>query len=292
MIRIVLSSEHGFCPGDRRAVSLALPESENSPHGVFILHDLVHNESVVRNLKDRGVTIVKSPAGLPPGATLIFSAHGVSREMEQLARSLPLIVKDATCPMVRRVHDIAAVRYGEGRFILLAGKHGHCETEGILGRVPQGRIRLLEKGEDAERFVPEPGRRYVLLSQTTFLVSEFERIAAILKKRIPELLVERTICPPTSERQAAVRRLASECGAVVVVGSPESSNTRRLCESARMAGAEAYLMSENSKIPGELASFSGTLGVISGASASEEEVRTVLAHLLELPGAEFAGESR
>ena len=210
MIRIVLSSAHGFCSGVRRAVSLALAESENSPHGVFILHDLVHNESVVRNLKGRGVTIVKSPAGLPSGATLIISAHGVSREMELFARSLPLTVKDATCPMVRRVHDIASAQQGEGRFILLAGKRDHCETEGILGRVPQGCIRLLEKGEDAECFIPEEGTRYVLLSQTTFLVSEFERIAAILKKRIPDLLVERTICPPTSERQEAVRCLASE----------------------------------------------------------------------------------
>lgn len=271
---------------------MALDAVERSPRGVFILHDLVHNESVVRDLEKRGVTIVESPCGLPSGATLIFSAHGVSREQERTARNLPLTVKDATCPQVRRVHEIAASLYGEGWSILLAGRRGHCETEGILGRVPPDSIRLLETEEDASSFVPEAGRRYVLISQTTFLVSGFERIAEILKKRIPELRIERTVCPAASERQKAVRRLASVCGAVVVAGSPESSNTRRLCESAREAGAEAYLLSGTSKIPPELASFSGTLGLISGASASEEEVRTVLAHLLELPGAEFAGELR
>lgn len=271
---------------------MALTESEKANRGVFILHDLVHNEAVVRDLRKRGVTIVESPDGLPPGATLIFSAHGVNREQERAARSLPLTVKDATCPMVRRVHDTADVRSREGYFILLAGKRGHCETEGILGRVPPGRIRLLETEEDALRFIPEPGMRCVLLSQTTFLASEFDRIAAILKKRIPELPIERTICPATAERQEAVRRLASVCGAVVVAGSPESSNSRRLCESARETGAQAYLMSETSEIPRELASFSGTLGLTSGTSASEEEVRTVLAHLLELPCSEFAGELR
>ena len=271
---------------------MALSETERSSRGVFILHDLVHNDSVVRDLEIRGVTIVESPCGLPAGATLIFSAHGVSREQERTARSLPLTVRDATCPQVRRVHDTAASRYAEGWSLLLAGRRGHCETEGILGRVPPECIRLLETEEDALRFVPEPGRRYVLISQTTFLVSGFERIAAILKKRIPELRIERTFCPVAEERQEAVRRLASVCGAVVAAGSPESSNTRRLCESAREAGAQAYLLSGTSKIPPELASFSGTLGLISGASASEEEVRTVLSHLLELPGAEFAGDFR
>ena len=271
---------------------MALTESENPDRSVFILHDLVHNESVIRDLKAQGVAIVNSPVGLPAGSTLIFSAHGVSRALEREARSLPLVVKDATCPLVKRVHDIAAARCGEGRFILLTGKRGHCETEGILGRVPPESIRLLESEDEASSFIPEPGRRYVLLSQTTFLTSEFERIAASLKKRIPDLLIERTICSATSDRQAAVRRLASACGAVVVVGSPGSSNSRRLCESARETGAEAYLMSENSEIPRALIGFSGTLGLTSGASASEKEVRTVLAHLLELPGAEYAGEFR
>ncbi len=269
---------------------MALEESEHAANGVFILHDLVHNDSVVRNLKSRGVTIVDSPAGLPEGSTLIFSAHGVSEALEREARSLPLTVKDATCPLVKRVHGLAADRHREGRFILLAGKRGHCETEGILGRVPPGCARLLETAEEATAFVPDPKMRYVLLSQTTFLASGFEKIAEILKSRIPDLLIERTICPATSDRQTAVRRLASACGAVAVVGSPESSNSRRLCESARAAGAAAFLVSESSPVPGELRSFSGTLGLISGASASEEEVRNVLAHLLELPGAEFAGE--
>lgn len=292
MIRILLSPVHGFCSGVRRAVDLALTESENAPRGVFILHDLVHNGSVVRNLKTRGVSIVESPAGLPAGATLIFSAHGVSRALEQEARSLPLRVKDATCPRVRHVHDIAAAGYGSGRFLLLTGKRGHCETEGILGRVPPDCIRLLETQSDALRFVPDSEKRYTLFSQTTFLISEFERIAAILKKRIPDLQIERTFCPVARERQEAVRRLAPVCGAVVVAGSPESSNTLRLCETAREAGMQAYLMSGTSPAPRELTSFSGTLGLISGASASEEEVRTVLAHLLALPGAEFAGEFR
>lgn len=269
---------------------MALAESGNAPAGVYILHDLVHNDAVVRSLKNRGVSIVDSPEGLPQGSTLIFSAHGVGEALERQARSLPLTVKDATCPLVKRVHELAVTRHREGRFILLAGKRGHCETEGILGRVPPGCARLLESEAEAEAFEPEPGRRYVLLSQTTFLAPGFERIAAILTGKIPDLQVERTICPATADRQDAVRRLARNCGAVVVVGSPESSNSRRLCECARSAGSRAYLMSETSEIPAELNSFSGTIGLISGASASEDEVQSVLARLLKLPGSSFAGE--
>ncbi len=288
-MKIFLASERGFCAGVKNAVELVLKEAKKEKNKIFVLHELVHNAAVVRNLQEHGVRIVNTPEEVPPGSTLIFSAHGISSAAEGAARALPLHVMDATCPLVKHVHHLAAQYDAEGFRVLLAGKKGHREVEGILGRIPSGSGELIESAEQAECFEPE-GINYVLLSQTTYLVEEFERIREILRKKIPSLEVKNTICRATSARQQQTRSLAAHCGAVLVVGSPESSNSRRLCETASACGAKSYLVNAGTPIPPELAGFSGNLGIISGASASEEEVEQLLRKLLTLPGAEFAGE--
>ena len=289
-MKIILASERGFCTGVRHAVELAeqLAAEENSP--VFVLHELVHNRSAVRLLEEKNIHVVSSPAGLPLNARLIFSAHGISRAGEEEARALPLRITDATCPHVKHIHRVAAGEDAAGRIVLLAGKKGHREVDGILGRIPSGQVILLESPRDAEIFRAEEGKKYSLLSQTTFLQTNFEEMARILSAKITDLKCLPTICPVTLRRQEQVRLLAAECSCVVVAGSPESSNARRLCEAAREEGAESFLADSSTTLPGHLAEIRGSIGLISGASTSGEEVKTILDRLLALPGAEYGGE--
>lgn len=274
-MNIILAKKRGFCSGVKRAVELAFSEAEKQERPVVILHELVHNDAVVQELKENDIVIVEDPAEAPHDSTLIFSAHGVSSAVENAARSLPLNIIDATCPLVKHVHTIAAARSGAGDVILLAGKRGHREVEGILGRIG-GESHLLTSPVDAEKFIPDPTRSYTLVSQTTFFTNDFAAIRRILEKKIPDLHVENTICPSTIMRQEAVRKLAVECDLVIVVGSPGSSNSKRLCETAESVGTRAVLMGGDDPFPEALQAVE-TLGVTSGASASEKEV----AHLLK-----------
>lgn len=274
-MNIILAKKRGFCSGVKRAVGLAFSEAEKQERPVVILHELVHNDAVVQELKEHDIVIVEDPAEAPHDSTLIFSAHGVSSAVENAARSLPLNIIDATCPLVKHVHTIAAARSGAGDVILLAGKRGHREVEGILGRIG-GESHLLTSPVDAEKFIPDPTRSYTLVSQTTFFTNDFAAIRRILEKKIPDLHVENTICPSTIMRQEAVRKLAVECDLVIVVGSPGSSNSKRLCETAESVGTRAVLMGGDDPFPEALQAVE-TLGVTSGASASEKEV----AHLLK-----------
>lgn len=288
-IYLAAKAKRGFCAGVNRAVETAL-EQLNDPAGrpVRILHELVHNKTVVESLRQKGCEIVENADDAPEGAVLIFSAHGVSADVENYARSLPVTVLDATCPLVKQVQNLAAQRSAAGDIVLLAGKKNHREVEGILGRIPGGK-HLLTSPSDAENFIPVAGKTYTLLSQTTFFEEDFRKITEILQKKIPSIHVKNTICPSTSARQDAVRRMASVCDTVVVVGTPNSSNSKRLCEAAISAGAKSLLLSGTSEFPAELLQ-SAMIGVTSGASASEAEVQQLLQRLLALPGAEFAGE--
>lgn len=289
-MKILLASERGFCSGVRHAVELAerLAEEERTP--VYVLHELVHNRNVVRSLEEKNIHVVNSPEGLPDGARLVFSAHGISRAGEDAARALPLRITDATCPLVKHVHRLAAREDTAGRTVLLAGKKGHREVEGILGRIPSGRGILLESVADAVSFHPEKDRPYSFLSQTTFLQEDFEKMSRILSEKIADFKCCPTVCRATLRRQEQVRLLAARCACVVVAGSPDSSNSRRLCEAAREEGAESFLADGFAPLPSRLEEIHGDIGLISGASASGEEVRRILDRLLALPGAEYGGE--
>jgi len=279
----------GFCSGVRAA--LELTDEMLKQHGppVFILHDLVHNETVVNDLLSRGAKIVDEPEGLPEGATLIFSAHGVSEAVEARARALPLNIVDATCPLVRQVQKRGAALSEAGHVVLLFGKAGHREVEGILGRIP-GEKHLLTNPEDARAFEPVPGRTYACISQTTMNSDVIAEMTAILRRKIPNLVESASVCHATLTRQNAVRELAAACDLVLVVGSAHSSNTLRLCEIAREQGARTELVSSPEAVTPELLRGAKCVGITSGASAPDTLVNGVSDAVKRIAGTDHLAE--
>jgi 4-hydroxy-3-methylbut-2-enyl diphosphate reductase len=275
----------GFCSGVRAALDLTADMLKQHGPPVFILHDLVHNDSVVKDLLSRGAKIVDEPEGLPPGATLIFSAHGVSEEVEARARSLPLNIVDATCPLVRQVQKRGAELSEKGHVVLLFGKAGHREVEGILGRI-HGEKHLLTNEADARNFKPVPGRTYACISQTTMNSDVIAEMTAILHEKIPGLVESASVCRATLKRQNAVRALAAECDLVLVAGSAHSSNTRRLCEIAAGQGARAELVSGPEDVTPELLRGAQCVGVTSGASAPDDLVNGIYDAVKRIAGSE------
>ena len=274
-MEVILCGITGFCSGVRNALNRTMDELKRHGAPVFILHDLVHNESVVNDLLARGAKIVDEPEGLPPGATLIFSAHGVSEEVEARAKALPLNIVDATCPLVRKVQERGAALSKQGHVVLLFGKAGHREVEGILGRI-HGEKHLLTNEEDARDFKPVPGRTYACISQTTMNSDVIAKMTAILREKIPGLVESASVCRATLERQNAVRKLAAQCDLVLVAGSAHSSNTRRLCEIADAQGARAELVSGPEDVTPDLLRGAKRVGVTSGASAPDDLVHGIL----------------
>ncbi len=282
--KILLAEPRGFCSGVRRALEMVdqvLAGGQAAPP-VCILHEIVHNEHVVNGLKSRGIRIIETPEEAPPEGTLILSAHGVSAEVEARSRRACLTVIDATCPLVKAVHRRAAALSESGFVILLFGKHGHREVEGILGRI-KGESHLIETPEEACAFRPDPGKRYACLSQTTLNAGEIADMTAILKEKIPDLLAGANVCHATEERQEAVRRLASVCDAVIVIGSEKSSNSRRLAELVSAAGKRSVLIPCASALDPAFLDGVKTLGIASGASAPEELMEELLGELRKLP---------
>lgn len=279
-MEVILCQETGFCVGVRHALSVTNELLEHGVKPICILHDLVHNEFVVRELIARGVRIVDSPYGLEPGTTLIFSAHGVSESTEAEARSLPLHVIDATCPLVKQVHQYGRSLSEEGYVVLLFGKEGHREVEGILGRIPGEKI-LLRSLEDAQSFIPDHRKKYACISQTTFNNKTLEQMKRVLAEKIPSLLSSHAkVCHSTAARQNAVCSLARKCDLVVIVGSSESSNTRRLCEISEDAGTRAILVTSPDDLTLETCRDAKCVGVASGASAPDDLVSKVYEKLL------------
>ena len=274
-MEVKLCRINGFCSGVRAALELTGEMLAKHGPPVFILHELVHNESVVKDLLARGARIVDDPEGLPPGSTLIFSAHGVSESVEARARALPLNIVDATCPLVRQVQRRGATLSAEGHTVLLFGKSGHREVEGILGRI-RGEKHLLTGPADAETFVPDPGKSYACISQTTMNSDLIAEMTAILREKIPGLVESASVCRATLERQNAVRKLAAQCDLVLVAGSAHSSNTRRLCEIAVAQGAHAELVSGPEDVTPDLLRGAKCVGVTSGASAPDDLVHGIL----------------
>ena len=273
-MEVKLCTITGFCSGVRAALELTADMLKKHGPPVFILHDLVHNESVVNDLLSRGAKIVDEPEGLPEGATLIFSAHGVSEAVETRARALPLNIVDATCPLVRQVQKRGAALSEAGHVVLLFGKAGHREVEGILGRIP-GEKHLLTNPGGARAFEPVPGRTYACISQTTMNSDVIAEMTTILREKIPGLVESASVCHATLTRQNAVRELAAACDLVLVAGSAHSSNTLRLCEIARNQGARAELVSGPEAVTPELLRSAKCVGVTSGASAPDTLVRGI-----------------
>lgn len=273
MMKIRLAEVYGFCAGVRRAVEI-VENAQKEQEKLFLIHELVHNEQVTSELAAKGVESVSDLDAVPEGATLIVSAHGAVPQIFAAAKRKNLKVIDATCPLVRKVQQSAALLTRQGVHVLLFGKKLHREVEGIVGHAVPGMCTVLENRAAVETFVPEAGQKYATLSQTTLNEQEIMEMNEALLKKIPDLQVSGNVCKATGERQEAVRLLAEKCDAVLIIGSENSSNTLRLLEVAKEKCHRTHLVSS----PDDLPELTGVdvLGVSAGASAPESLIRDVL----------------
>lgn len=270
---IRLAEVRGFCAGVERALHKVEEALRTGPFPVYVLHEIVHNEKVVESLRKRGVIFIDDPAEAESG-TLIFSAHGVSRAVEDAAAKRNVKIVDATCPIVKQLHRRMEEFAAAGKTIVLFGRNGHREVEGLLGRV-EVPVTVIESQKEVEEFLKTADRSkpYACLSQTTLNASDVERMGKRLQTALPDVTMASEVCHATKERQDAVRKLAETCKVILVVGSRKSSNTRRLYETAQAGGAKAYLLADASEFRPEWIEGTDRVGITSGASAPEELVK-------------------
>ena len=277
---IVLAKPRGFCAGVERAIDIV--ERVMAKHGapVYVKHEIVHNRLVVDDFRRRGAVFVEDPAEAPPGAVLIYSAHGVSRRVRAAAAARRQIIYDATCPLVTKVHSEIVRLHAAGYEIIMIGHRGHPEVEGTLGQCDGG-AHLVENENDVRRLKVARPDKVAFVTQTTLSVDDTARLAQLLAERFPNIRAPRkdNICYATQNRQDAVKAMAAECETVLVVGSAASSNSNRLCEVARARGAAAHRIDSAADIRPAWLKNAATIGVTAGASAPEPLVREVVAWL-------------
>ena len=277
---IVLAKPRGFCAGVERAIDIV--ERVMAKHGVpvYVKHEIVHNRLVVDDFRRRGAVFVEDPAEAPPGAVLIYSAHGVSRRVRAAAAARRQIIYDATCPLVTKVHSEIVRLHSAGYEIIMIGHRGHPEVEGTLGQCDGG-AHLVENENDVRRLKVARPDKVAFVTQTTLSVDDTARLAQLLAERFPNIRAPRkdNICYATQNRQDAVKAMAAECETVLVVGSAASSNSNRLCEVARARGAAAHRIDSAADIRPAWLKNAATIGVTAGASAPEPLVREVVAWL-------------
>src|SRR5581483_10752980 len=274
--RVVLASPRGYCAGVERAVDTVERALRLYGEPVYVRKQIVHNSHVVRELEERGAIFVDSVEDVPPGATVVFSAHGVSPAVREAAAARNLVAIDATCPLVTKVHTQARRYAAAGYTVVLIGHAGHEEVEGTMGEAPESTM-LVESVADAERLDLSPGARVAYITQTTLSVDETREIIDVLRSRFPQLQgpAREDICYATSNRQWAVKELLDEVDLLLVVGSRNSSNSLRLVEVARAAGVEAHLVDDTSEIRPSWLEGASVVGLTSGASAPERLVADV-----------------
>jgi len=288
-MQVLLANPRGFCAGVDRAIDIVERAVELFGPPIYVRHEVVHNRHVVERLRALGAVFVDELAEVPPRATVIFSAHGVSSTVEQEAQARHLTVFDATCPLVTKVH-MEVQRYArDGRDVILIGHAGHPEVEGTMGRFDEsfgGRIHLVEDLEDVAALGVRDPARLALVTQTTLSVDDTAEIVAALRARFPELAVPRheDICYATQNRQDAVKQLLRQCDVLLVVGSRTSSNSNRLRELADRAGIPGYLVDGPDDLRAEWFAGKRAVGLTAGASAPELLVRQVVARLGEWGG--------
>lgn len=268
---IYLAEPRGFCAGVVRAVNIVEDMLKHHGAPVYVRHEIVHNKFVVDSFKKDGVKFIEKLEDVPAGETVIFSAHGISPDVEAKAKSMGLNFIDATCPLVKKIHEKALQLKHEGYNILLIGDKDHPELIGTLGHLGGDAI-VIESVKDAETFpLPETIDKVTYLTQTTLSPEDVEDITAALKKRLPQLecSAKNDICYATLERQEAIKKLAEKCDTILVIGSPESSNSNRLTQAAIKAGAQAYLIDSFADIPESVLESAGNIGITAGASAPE-----------------------
>jgi 4-hydroxy-3-methylbut-2-enyl diphosphate reductase len=286
---IFLATPRGFCAGVDRAIAIVERALEKYGAPIYVRHEVVHNAYVVSDLKQKGAVFVEELDEVPAGATVIFSAHGVSQAVRQEAEARGLNVFDATCPLVTKVHTEVARMRDKGLEIIMIGHKGHPEVEGTMGQ-SQGGMYLVEMPDDVATLqVADPGK-LAYVTQTTLSVDDAARVVEALKARFPNIVGPRKddICYATQNRQDAVKKLAAECDVVIVVGSPNSSNSNRLREVAENLGVPAYLVDDESFIKPQWLEGKSRIGITAGASAPEILVKRVIERLEKLGATEVA----
>ncbi|HXR59174.1 MAG TPA: 4-hydroxy-3-methylbut-2-enyl diphosphate reductase [Burkholderiales bacterium] len=280
---VLLANPRGFCAGVERAIEIVERALEQHGAPIYVRHEIVHNKYVVENLRKKGAVFVEELAEVPAGSTVIFSAHGVSKAIRAEAKARGLKVFDATCPLVSKVHVEVAKMLRDGYQIVMIGHRGHPEAEGTMGQSGD-RMHLVETVEDVARLEVPDAAPLAYVTQTTLSVDDAERIVAALRRRFPEIRGPKKddICYATQNRQDAVKFMAPRCDVVIVVGSPNSSNSNRLREVAQNMGVEAYMVDDASQLRAEWVAGKARVGVTAGASAPEVLVNQLIERLQEL----------
>ncbi|MBL4918040.1 4-hydroxy-3-methylbut-2-enyl diphosphate reductase [Szabonella alba] len=278
-LTIHLAAPRGFCAGVDRAIRIVEMALEKWGAPVYVRHEIVHNRFVVEDLRAKGAVFVEELEDCPDDRPVIFSAHGVPKAVPAEAARRRMIAVDATCPLVTKVHNEAARHHENGLQLVMIGHEGHPETVGTMGQLPPGEVLLVETAEDVARLEVRDPTRLAYITQTTLSVDDTAGIAAALLARFPEILVPAhdDICYATTNRQAAVKAIAPKIDALLVIGAPNSSNSRRLVEVGRAAGcAYAQLVQRATDIDWRALDGISSLGVTAGASAPEVLVNEVL----------------
>jgi 4-hydroxy-3-methylbut-2-enyl diphosphate reductase len=282
-LEILLAKPRGFCAGVDRAIAIVERALELHGAPIYVRHEIVHNRFVVDDLRAKGAVFVEELAEVPAGSTVIFSAHGVSLDVQREARERGLEVFDATCPLVTKVHVEVSKMRAQGREVVMIGHTGHPEAEGTMGQSSSG-MYLVESEDDVARLTVRDPERLAYVTQTTLSIDDCERIVVALKARFPSIVGPKKddICYATQNRQDAVKFLAPQCDLVIVVGSPNSSNSNRLREVARNLGRAAYLVDNADELKPEWLEGRRRIGVTAGASAPEVLVHEVIMRLQSL----------
>ena len=287
-MEILLANPRGFCAGVERAIAIVERALEKFGAPIYVRHEVVHNKFVCDDLRAKGAVFVEELDEVPAGSTVIFSAHGVSKAVRADAEARGLKVFDATCPLVTKVHiEVGKMRKGE-REVVMIGHKGHPEVEGTMGQ-SEGGMYLVDTVEDVEQLVVRDPDHLSFVTQTTLSVDDATVVIDALKKRFPAIQGPKKddICYATQNRQDAVKALAERCDLVIVVGSPNSSNSRRLREVALTLGVDAYLIDGQDEISIHWVAGKMRIGVTAGASAPEVLVEQVVNRLQFLTGAKI-----
>ncbi|NNU41960.1 4-hydroxy-3-methylbut-2-enyl diphosphate reductase [Ramlibacter montanisoli] len=274
---ILLAEPRGFCAGVDRAIDIVERALAKFGRPIYVRHEIVHNTFVVNDLKSKGAIFIEDLADVPPGATLVFSAHGVSKAVQQEAQARGFHVFDATCPLVTKVHIEVAKLAREGYEFIMIGHKGHPEVEGTMGQLDHG-IHLVEDVADVARVQPAQTERLAIVTQTTLSVDDAAEIKEAVKRRFPSIREpkQQDICYATQNRQDAVKLLSPAVDVMIVVGSPTSSNSNRLAELARKLGVQSYMVDSPAELKAEWLAGKERVGLTAGASAPELLVQDVI----------------
>jgi 4-hydroxy-3-methylbut-2-en-1-yl diphosphate reductase len=279
-LTLYLAAPRGFCAGVDRAIQIVELALAKYGAPVYVRHEIVHNRFVVDSLKAKGAVFVEELEEIPEtDQPVIFSAHGVARAVPAAAKARNLVVLDATCPLVSKVHVEAARHHEEGLEIVLIGHGGHAEVVGTMGQLPEGAVRLVETVVQARSFTPRDPAKLAFVTQTTLSVDDTAEIVSVLKQRFPAIIGphKEDICYATTNRQSAVKAIAPHIACLLVVGSPQSSNSLRLVEVATRAGCPAAMLIESAReIPWAAIEGRASIGITAGASAPEALVEEVI----------------